>query len=157
MDYERILTKELKGKEIKIAKWMDLECGFAYCGTREIDIPQPTTQYKLGVCFHEIGHIMLNHQSSKYRYVEEYEAERYAIAKLKEYGIYNIRYIVGAKLHVISWIIKAMQKKHSINNVPKEIIRWCKINKKEWEGTTSITIPCNQKPRSIKKALIILL
>lgn len=86
MEMLDIVQKELEKNNIKVIKWSNASCGFAQKG-RKIKIPKPIDYDTLGVCFHEIGHIVLGHMNedaNDFRYVEEYQAEMYAIKKLKE-------------------------------------------------------------------------
>lgn len=72
-----IVESEMSQHGITVKRWSKSSSGIAYKGSTEIKIPKPVDYDTLGVCFHEIGHVVLGHleNSDKTRYVEEYEAE----------------------------------------------------------------------------------
>ena len=118
---------------------------------KEIDIPKPTDFYSLGVCFHEIGHVVLDHirKNGKLRYVEEYEAEQFAIQKLKEYGFYNKQYEYGAISYVLMKIAQACNRGHNVKKVPKEIIKWTGLQVNKWNKAKKVFVfMCSYKRKS---------
>lgn len=57
-------------------------------GTYFIKADNPTTPYRLYVFLHEIGHLVEGHHHKELSYcLEEYEAERYAIAAMEREGV----------------------------------------------------------------------
>ena len=79
-----------------------------------IKVPPLTTIQNIYVVFHEIAHAILGHYEdiSKTDYIQEYEAERWALNKLKEFDIHKHfpeDYIMAeksAKMYVFSYMIK---------------------------------------------------
>jgi len=150
-----IIEKELLKHDITVIKWSGSSCGIAYNNSRKIKIPKPVDFDTLGVCFHEIGHVVLGHleEKNKNRYVEEYEAEQYAIKKLKEYGHYNKRYEYRAMSYVLSKIAQAKNRGHDMKKVPKEIVKWTGLQVNKWNKVNKVFVPI----RSYKKKSDILI
>jgi len=148
-DMRQIVENELSIHGISVKKWSNQSCGTAFMETREVKIPHPVDYDTLGVCFHEIGHIVHGHdeKSGKTRYVEEYEAEQFAIQKLKEYGFYNKRYEYRAISYVLSKIAQARNRGHNMKNVPKEIVRWTGLQVNKWNKAKKVFVCRNSYKR----------
>lgn len=80
-------------------------------GKDMIKIPPLTTLSNIYVALHEIGHILKDHFHKK-EYLQEYEAEKYALKKLKEFNVHiNFpkdyeKIERDAKLYVFSYMLK---------------------------------------------------
>ena len=147
-----IVLKEVKKHKITITNWSKSSCGEAREG-KKIKIPVPVDYYTLGVCFHEIGHIALKHfeeNTRKFRYVEEYEAEQYAIQKLKEYGYYNKQYEYRAINYVLSKIAQSKNRGHNIKEVPKEIAKWTNLKINQWKNARKVFVEINNNIKTKK-------
>jgi len=137
---KQIVENELSQHKITVKEWSKSSCGRAWKST--IKIPVPIDFDTLGVCFHEIGHIVLQHWiKEKPRYVEEYEAEQYAIQKLRKYGFYNKQYEYRAIAYVLSKIAQARNRGHNMKNVPKEIVQWTGLQVNKWNKAKKIFVP----------------
>jgi hypothetical protein len=138
-----IVLREMKDNNINLEKWSHSSCGHA-CKGRKIKIPKPVDYDTLGVCFHEIGHIVLGHmddgENGKTRYVEEFEAEMFAIQKLHEYGYYNKQYELRAKTHVLFKIAQAKNRGHNMKKVPKEIVDWTRLQINKWNKAKRVFV-----------------
>lgn len=136
-----IVQRELEKNNIKVIKWSNASCGLAR-DKRKIKIPKPVDYDTLGVCFHEIGHVVLDHfgEGSTLRYIEEYQAEMYAIKKLKEYGYYNKKYEFRAISHVLMKIAQAKNRGHNMKNVPKEIVKWTGLQVNKWNKAKKVWV-----------------
>jgi hypothetical protein len=138
-----IILNEVKKNNITIKKWNKKSHGKSEEG-RLVEIPIPKSSYSIGVCFHEIGHIVLKHfdtEVRKLRYIEEYEAEQYAIKKLKEYGYYNKKYKYRAIQYVLSEIAQIKnRKKHDIKDIPKEIVEWTNLDVDKWSKAKRVHV-----------------
>jgi len=138
-----IVLQEMKNNNVKLEKWSRSSCGHA-CRGRKIKIPKPIDYDTLGVCFHEIGHIVLGHMDEecelKPRYVEEFEAEMYSIQKLHEYGYYNKKYEFRAKSHVLMKIAQAKNRGHNMKKVPKEIVTWTGLQVNKWNKAKKVFV-----------------
>ena len=117
---------------------------------RKIKIPRPIDPYKLGVGFHEIGHIVLGHTKLRENklidqrptYIHEYEAEKFAINNLKKIGFYTKQYEVEAIRYVMESIAQEVNKYHYfIIDIPKKIINWTGLNLNTWKRARKITVP----------------
>lgn len=138
-EMQRIIEEETSKHNINVVGWSRASCGKAYHNSRNIKIPKPVDFDTFGVCLHEIGHVLLGHlekdgKIGKTRYIEEFEAEQFAIKKLKEYGKYNKQYEYRAMSYVLYKLAQAKNRGHNMKKVPKEIVKWtglqiCKWNK----------------------------
>lgn len=137
---KEILERELINSNITVKQWSNSSCGWADLKKREIKIPRPRDYDTLGVAFHEIGHIVLNHSTGKPRFVEEYEAEQFAIRKLKEYNQYNKKYEIRAIAYVLSKIAQAKNRRMDIDKVPQEIISWTGLQKRKWKDAKKVWV-----------------
>jgi hypothetical protein len=52
-----------------------------------LEAPRPVTRRALQVFLHEAAHYALDHRSNRPRYLEEYEAEVWSFARMREAGI----------------------------------------------------------------------
>ena len=134
--YQEIIDRELKLHGIHVIKWSKGSCGRAWVALKEVKIPNATDPDRTGVAFHEIGHVLLNHRGKKPVYLQEYEAEIFALAKLKQYQIPHYQFEARAKSHVIMILAKAHCRKLNWNKVPNEILVWCGIPFKNWNGNS---------------------
>jgi hypothetical protein len=138
-----IVLSEVRENDITIKKWNRKSHGKSEEG-RQIVVPVPKSPYSIGVCFHEMGHIVLGHfesETRKLRYVEEYEAEQYAIEKLKEHGYYRKKYKYRAIQYVLSEIAQIKNKEgHSINDVPSEIVEWTGLDVEKWKKARKVKV-----------------
>ena len=115
----------------------------------KIKIPNPIDPFRFGVGLHEIGHIVLGHCKKRENklidqrpiYNREFEAEIFAINHLKKIGFYTNRYGVQAIRYVMEVIAKEINEHHSINDVPKKIIRWTGLNLNIWKKARKIIVP----------------
>lgn len=125
MDYYHIIRYALKTRNIKVERWVEEDGGgWAYITDRKVIIPRPTSIVGFARCWHEIGHFDLNHTNKKRRYIEEYEAETFAIDKLKHYGVDTKSYTRIAKRYVMHQLQNSFKRGHTIDKVPVEIIKW---------------------------------
>ena len=136
-----IIEKELASNNIIVKRWARSSCGRAWPIERKVIIPVPVDFDTLGVGLHEIGHVVLQHcDKKKPVYVEEYEAEQYAIQKLKEYGPYNKEYEFRAIAYVLSKIAQAKNRNLNIDNIPQEIINWTGLQKRKWKKAKKVYV-----------------
>jgi len=137
---KKILEQELINNNIVVKQWSKSSCGWADPKKREVKIPYIVDYDTLGVAFHEIGHVVLNHYMGKPRFIEEYEAEKYAIEKLKEYNQYNKKYELRAIAYVLSKIAQAKNRRMDINKVPDEIVSWTGLQKRKWKKAKRVWV-----------------
>ena len=139
----QIVDNELTKHNVVVRKWTNGNSGRTYNNTKEIKVPYPVDFITLGICFHEIGHVVCGHmemRNKKYRYIEEYEAEQYAIQKLKEYGFYNKQYEFSAISYVLTKLAQAKNRGHNMREVPKEIVKWSGLQVNRWNKAKKIFV-----------------
>lgn len=133
----KILQKYFNQYNIVVKKWRTTSSGLAY-NTRlnannqsEIEIPRPTDEDRLSVCFHEIKHIIDG--KIKPRTISEFKCEKYALDKLMEYGFDTTVHNKRMKWHILQAVAKSTNRK--AKNVP-QIIRdyYTEINFDQWIG-----------------------
>ena len=84
--------------------------GRAHLDTGLMVAPRPLTRKALYIYLHECGHFVLHGRRRKARHVEEYEAERWAHAKMREAGLRVPRAMtVRAKAYVARMIHRAIR------------------------------------------------
>lgn len=102
--------------------------GESLAAERVIRIPaKMDTPKKFLVALHEIGHIKYSSKKYKYDYLNEYDAEQYAISVGKAMGFIKKRsmdlYIISARKYVLSYINRDI-KKINVKEIPMEIVDW---------------------------------
>lgn len=111
MKYEKFVKEQLKITNTKVHKWVDWNPESsvyeAFIATRRVVIPKPVCDWSFLVALHEIGHVSTGERL--YSYLQEYNAERWAIRRAKEaYGIVCPSYELDARRYV---------KRHLIENL----------------------------------------
>jgi len=81
--YEYLIRNLILENNIKVKPFLNRLRGCAYPESRTIEIPYPNTKLRLSIALHEVGHIVLNHNNTKKRYIEEIEAWDYALKLMK--------------------------------------------------------------------------
>lgn len=100
--------------------------GWAIVKDRHIKVPWPTTTRKrLYILAHECGHVFLEHTGRrKPRYVEEYEAEQFAIAKLREHGIPVPKSMLKRAKAYVAYKIRQAERSGA-KKIDTKIRNWC--------------------------------
>lgn len=102
--------------------------GKAWPGSRDIQGPWPTTtRNRLYIWAHEVGHVALEHTSPSIPvYVREYEAERFAVALMREAGLHvPLTMIERGKCYVRSKIVKALRR--GLRQIDPKIAAWAGV------------------------------
>jgi hypothetical protein len=139
-EMKEIIEKEAAINGIVINRWKKSSSGgaaynFIHGNFKIIEIPIPNNYYCFGICHHEIGHLVLGHcvaDRKKLNYVIEYEAEKYAIAKLKEYHSDYKQYELQAALYVLKILYRYQKRGHDMKKVPMEILLWTGLKGNKW-------------------------
>jgi alkyl hydroperoxide reductase subunit AhpC len=98
-----------------------------------IRAPEGRTVKQLFVIAHEVGHVVMKHyDSNKPRHVEEYEADKYALAALKRHGVKVPRKLAQHIRQCIASMVKRAGPKAAIDPAVKRFIgpaglRWVAI------------------------------
>lgn len=130
--YRGIFEKELpEGWSYRFRKGLTGRC---YHGERLVVCPEPKTRRSLYVALHEVGHAVLHYAPgnrfsvvSKSVYVMEYEAEQFAMDKLREYRVAVPRKELNrAKQYVQSQMFKAANRgRTNWDQYDRKIAAWC--------------------------------
>ncbi len=82
---------------------------------RIITAPRPVTRRALQVFLHECGHAMLHERSSKPRWVEEIEAETYALVRMAAAGLVDAGLLREAEEYICGTIARARRHRARIS------------------------------------------
>lgn len=132
IDFEAIIRKELKMRNIRVQKWCVEEppnAYEAYIESRLVRIPKPVDLFTFHVCLHEIGHIVTGDRL--YSYLQEYNAEKWAIKRAEYYGIIDESYIRDAKLYVLKYCITDSLV-HGLDNIRPYVLEWIGVNESQF-------------------------
>ena len=127
---EQHVNKLLKFYNISVRRWRRGPSGRAW-EDNTVEIPKPIDAEKLCVALHEIGHIRQGFRGLNY--VQEYNAEQYAIREATRLGFDTTEYEDRAKWYVTMHICRGFRRKLQVKNIPQEIKDWCGINFDQWE------------------------
>jgi len=130
--WRKIVKREIKKHNIKvIPKRYRSNVGTAWAWLRTIKIPRIVDIESIYVILHEIAHIIYNHQSNYY--MEELEAEMYALAFLRsmnvhkdfpeDYKLLHNRAIAYVRLQISN----AFRDGLKIKAIPVKVMKFCKL------------------------------
>ena len=98
--------------------------GCASVRIKKIEIPPATTRNRMYIIAHELGHIFHNHISNKKRFIEEYEAEKYAHYLMKKYKIKIPRKMTTRAKQYVTRKIYQAKARGLKSEIPSNIKRW---------------------------------
>lgn len=124
--YLKWVRTELALSRITVRKWLewgdfDDQLFEAFHETRQVILPIPVCDWSFLVCLHEIGHI--NVRERRYNYLEEYRAEKWAIARGLKYGVYSSAYVSDAKRYVLNHVVTDLAQSSTVKIKP-EVLSW---------------------------------
>ena len=153
----------IKKNDIKILrKKYKTNVGRAWADEREIKIPIIRNIESIYIILHEIGHIVLKHGSlsKKPLYVEEMEAELFALNFLRKWDIHKLfakdyeqikkraeRYIRWNIMYAIQRSIHESKKILQLKHIHIMVLKFCGIRKFQTQFQTSISV---RKRKNIK-------
>lgn len=87
--YETAFAVLLAESGCIVRKWRSGRTGCADTSSDawEIEVPRPTGPVSFGVAAHEVGHQLLHRTGSLPRWLEEVEAEEFALAQFDRFGL----------------------------------------------------------------------
>jgi hypothetical protein len=97
-----------KKHRIKIVGYSTTSSGWAKHKKREIKIPNPTNVDRLGVCLHEIKHIVDGNKGKQYE--KEFNCDLWALEQLKQLGYDTQAWERRMRWHVLSRIAMAANR-----------------------------------------------
>ncbi len=138
--YQSIVDAELKVNQITVRKWRPTSSGRAGWN-RDVEIPRPTDEDRLQVCFHEIGHHVLGHctwAKSLPRFVQEFDADMYALDKMTQYKVPITDAVYRRKeWHVLSRLAMAHNRGLAHSKIPARVNEWISgrgYSTSDWAG-----------------------
>lgn len=139
-----ILMREIEITGVVVRKWKRNGGGEALFSLGMVDVPKPDNAYLLGVAFHEMGHIILDKQMDGYTdlpgYMQEYHAEKYAIDRLRFYGLPVTQYRAYAVKYVLTCLANYKNKGGNVMLVPHDVRKWTGIRVTEWRDAGWIVV-----------------
>lgn len=135
IDYEKIIRSEIRKRKIRVQKWCTEEpenSYEAYISTRVVRIPKPVDSFHFHVCLHEIGHVVTGERL--YGYLQEYNAEKWAIERAEYYGLIDEDYIRDAKVYVLKHCITDVML-HGLKHtqIRKYVLDWIGLDYEEFK------------------------
>ena len=91
--------------------------GRAYVNAKTIHVPKPVTRRALHIFLHEVAHVLLGHGTAdwcpppKPRYVEEFEAERWALDVMRKEGVAIPRKVTASARAYVARKIRQAEKR----------------------------------------------
>lgn len=87
------------------------------------------------IIFHEIGHIRFNHDDKKWNYLQELQAESYALAQIRNIGIKKLypkeykEVHERAKHYVMTNILYDIEVGLKVKDINVQALRFCNLKK----------------------------
>lgn len=108
LPYMGYVREQLELVGVRVRKWVPWDVDSnepeAHRDTRQVTIPIPVCSWSFHIALHEIGHISTGER--RHTYLDEYNAERWAIKRAAHYGIVDASYQRDAKRYVWLHIIQ---------------------------------------------------
>jgi hypothetical protein len=124
--YEDWLREQLKLTKVRVRRWKDWDpytVYEAFIDARSVIIPKPVCDWSFLVALHEIGHISTGERL--YGYLQEYNAEQWAIKRAKTYGIESKSYVADAKRYVRKHLLEDLAYTTlPLEKVSKRVLEW---------------------------------
>ena len=102
--------------------------GKAWCKTKRLRIPPPTTRKRMYIIAHELGHLALHghlkHKRSRRQFIKEFEAEQYAHTLMRRFNIKVPRAMTKRAKNYVQYRIKLSVKRGLSTPIPREITAW---------------------------------
>jgi len=98
--------------------------GKAWCKTKRLRIPPPTTRKRMYIIAHELGHLALHTKTSKRQFIKEFEAEQYAHTLMRRFNIKVPRDMTTRAKNYVQYRINLSVKRGLQAPIPKEINLW---------------------------------
>lgn len=126
-----LVRKYLDKYGIRVGEWLPYDNKGAWTTytyhadfeTHRVFIPVPVDNYSLYVCLHEIGHLASG--ESMYAYLQEWDAEQWALDRCRQHGYYRKTYETGAKQYVLRNMYEDICfRQLSPKKVPLQIMQW---------------------------------
>jgi hypothetical protein len=143
---ELFLNKLIKQYNIKVTKRTKSSCGRANWNTSEIEIPNPTSIDRFGVCLHEIKHIIDGNKGKRYQ--QEFWCDLYSLNVLKQFNYDTINWESRMRWHVLSRV--AMATNRGLKVIDKEITSYFNdIDFTKWIGK-KVFVSCDKNYNNLE-------
>ena len=130
--YNKIIGWYLTKHQITVSRWyetMRAKEYLAYFDERTVLIPKPKTTQAFLYCLHEIGHIVIG--PSRYEYLQEYRAEKFAIREGLKWGADVTGYSIAAREYVMDILVEEWAKGR-VKRISKEVQKWLDLDINNW-------------------------
>lgn len=130
------IRREVKKYNIRVhKKKFRTNVGRAWVHLNLVKIPFVYNIESIYIIFHEIGHIKHNHDDQKWNYLQELQAESYALSQLRMIGIkqnYPKEYkdvLDRAKKYVMLNILYDIELGLKVKDISVRTLRFCNLKK----------------------------
>lgn len=130
------IQRQIKKYNIRIhKKKFRTNVGRAWVHLNLVKIPFLQDIESIYIVFHEIGHIRHNHDDKKWNYLQELQAESYALSQLRKIGIKKqlpkeYREVHDrAKQYVMSNILYDIEIGLKVKEISNQALRFCNLKR----------------------------
>lgn len=130
------IKRQVKKYNVRIhKKKFRTNVGRAWVHLNLVKIPVIYNIESIYITFHEIGHIKHNHNDRKWNYLQELQAESYALAQLRKIGVkqnYPKEYrsvLRRAKEYVMLNILYDIETGLKVKDISVQALRFCNLKK----------------------------
>lgn len=130
------IRKQVKKYNIRIhKKKFRTNVGRAWVHLNLVKIPFIYDIESIYIIFHEIGHIRFNHDDKKWNYLQELQAESYALYQLRKIGIkqkYPAEYKEvheRAKYYIMTNILYDIEIGLKVKDISDQALKFCNLKK----------------------------
>lgn len=130
------IRRQVKKYNVKIhKKKFRTNVGRAWVHLNLVKVPIISNIESIYITFHEIGHIKHNHDDKKWNYLQEMQAEVYALSQLRKIGVkqnYPKEYknvLQRAKEYVMLNILYDIENGLKVKDIRVQALRFCNLKK----------------------------
>jgi hypothetical protein len=130
------IHRQIKKYNIRIhKKKFKSNVGRAWVHLNLVKIPFVQDIESIYIIFHEIGHIRYNHDDKKWNYLQELQAESYALAQLRSIGIKELHLKEYKEVHerakhyVMTNILYDIEIGLKVKDISVQALKFCNLKK----------------------------
>jgi hypothetical protein len=132
------IQRQIKKYNIRIhKKKFRTNVGRAWVHLSLVKIPFVQDIESIYIIFHEIGHIRHNHDDKKWNYLQELQAESYALAQLRSIGVKQLypkeykEVHERAKYYVMRNILYDIELGLKVKDISIQALKFCNLKKQK--------------------------